>query len=139
VRPYEDCGFVAVLPEHRCPFDPGQDTTICGKPVHLEMHVDQHLAPLAEVLYRVGLDIGMYLLQAVNVFLLMLSSLLFQDLNVLEGFPFVWIEQQEVGFPRTLGIGDNDVSRDSGFHGTPPSLLLRDGRSSTFDAVLGWG
>jgi len=55
------------------------------------------------------------------------------------GFPFVWTEQQEISFSRTLGIGNNDVSRDGEFHVTPPSLLLRDGRFATFDAVLGWG
>jgi hypothetical protein len=64
--------------------------------------------------------------------------LLFQDLGILMGFPFVGAEQQEIGFPRTLGIGDNDFRRDDGFHVDPPSLLLRDGRSSMFDAVMGW-
>src|SRR5688572_4450959 len=48
VRPYEDRGFVAVFPERRGPLDPGQDTTICGKPVHLEVSIDQHLASFAE-------------------------------------------------------------------------------------------
>ena len=80
----------------------------------------------------------MGLLQVVNVSLLIRILLLLENLDVLVGFPFVWTEEQEIGFPRTLGIGDNDVSRDSGFHVTPPPLLLRDGRSSTFDAVLGW-
>src|SRR5437867_3992162 len=36
VRTYEDRGFVAVFPERRYPFHPGQDTTIRCKPVHLE-------------------------------------------------------------------------------------------------------
>jgi hypothetical protein len=75
----------------------------------------------------------------VNVSLLMLSPLLFKNLDVLVRFPFVWAEQQEIGFPRTLGISDNDICRDSGFHVPPPSLLLRDGRFTTFDAVMGWG
>jgi hypothetical protein len=39
----------------------------------------------------------------------------------------------------TLGIGDNDICRDGGFHVTPPVLLLRDGRFATFDAVMRWG
>jgi hypothetical protein len=68
----------------------------------------------------------------------MLCPLLFQDLDVLMGFPFVWTEQQEISFPRALGIGDNDVSRDGGFHGYPPALLLRYGRPSMFDVVMGW-
>jgi hypothetical protein len=42
--------------------------------------------------------------------------LLFENLDVLVGFSFVWAEQQEIGFPRTLGICDNDVRRDDGFH-----------------------
>jgi len=67
------------------------------------------------------------LLQAVEVSLLILTPLLFQELGVLVGFPFVWTEEQEIGFSRTLGIGDNDISRDGRFHDDPPSLLLRDG------------
>jgi hypothetical protein len=113
---HEDRGFIAVFPEGRCPFDLGQYTTICGKPVHLEMRIGQHLAPLAEILYRVGLDAGMCLLQVVNVSLLIRTLLLFENLDVLVGFPFVWAEQQEIGFPRTLGICDNNVRRDDGFH-----------------------
>jgi hypothetical protein len=65
--------------------------------------------------------------------------LLFQDLGIFMEFPFVWAEQQEVGFPRALGIGDNDFRRDSGFHDEPPTLLLRYGQPSMFDAVMGWG
>jgi hypothetical protein len=139
MRAHENCGFVAVFPKRRCPCDPDQDPTICGKPVHLETSIDQYFAPFAEILYRVGLDVGMCLLQAVEVSLLIRTPLLFQDLDVLVGFPFVWAEQQEIGFPRTLGISDNDFRRDGRFHVTPPSLLLRDGGSSMFDAVMGWG
>jgi hypothetical protein len=54
----------------------------------------------------------------VNVSLLIRLPLLFENLDVLVGFPFVWTEQQEIGFPRTLGIGDNDICRDGGFHVT---------------------
>ena len=115
-RPCEDRGFVAVFPERRFLFDPGQGTTICCKPVYLEMRIDQYLAPLAEVLYRVGLDVGMCLLQAVKVALLIRLPLLFENLDVLMRFPFIWAEEQEISFPRTLGIGDNDVCRDGRFH-----------------------
>jgi hypothetical protein len=80
-----------------------------------------------EVLDRVGLDIGMCLPQAVEVALLILTPLLFENLDVLMGFPCVWTEQQEIGFPRTLRIRDNDVSRDGRFHGYPLALLLRYG------------
>ena len=51
---------------------------------------------------------------------------------------FVWTEQQEVGFPMTLGIRDNNVWRDDGFYGYPP-VLLRYGRLCIFDGVMGWG
>jgi len=61
----------------------------------------------------------------VNVSLLMFFPLLFENLDVLVGFPFVWAEQQEIGFSRTLGIGDNDVCRDGRFHDDSPALLLR--------------
>jgi hypothetical protein len=67
----------------------------------------------------------MCLLQVVKVSLLIFAPLLLQDLNVFVRFPFVWTEQQEIGFSRTLGIGDNDFRRDDGFHGDPPSLHLR--------------
>jgi hypothetical protein len=57
------------------------------------MRIDQHLAPLTEVLFRVGLDIRMCLLQVVNVSLLMSLPLLVKNLNILVGFPFssTWI------------------------------------------------
>jgi len=114
-----------VLTTRRGDLDPGQDTTICGKPIHLEMRIDQHLAPLAEVLYCVGLDVGMCVLQVIEVSLLILTPLLFQDLDVLVGFPFVWAEEQEIGFPRTLGICNYDFRRDGRFHDDSPALLLR--------------
>jgi hypothetical protein len=79
------------------------------------------------------------LLQAIDISLLIRTPLLFENLAVLVGCPFVWAEQQEIGFPRTLGIGDNDVSRDGWFHDDPPSLVLRYRRPSTFDVVMGWG
>jgi len=59
--------------------------------------------------------------------------------GLLMGFSLVWAEQQEIGFPRTLGIGDNDVSHNGEFHVTPPSLLLRYGQPLMFAAVMGWG
>jgi hypothetical protein len=103
---HEDRGFVAVFPKRRCPFDSGQNTTIGCKPVRLEMYIDQHMAPLAEVLYRVGLDIGMCVLQVIEVSLLIRTPLLFQDLDVLVGFALVWTEQEQIG----LGaFGDSDV------------------------------
>jgi hypothetical protein len=74
-----------------------------------------------------------------NVSLLIRTPLLFKNLGVLVGFPFIWTEQQEIGFPMTLGIGDNDFRGNGRFHVTPPVLLLRDGGFATFDAVLGWG
>jgi hypothetical protein len=94
VRTNKNRGFVAVVPERRGPFHPRQDTTICCKPVHLEMRIDQHCAPLAEVLFRVGLDIRMCLLQVVEVSLLIRTPLLFQDLDVFVGCAFVWTEEQ---------------------------------------------
>jgi hypothetical protein len=81
----------------------------------------------------------MCLLQVVEVTLLVLSPLLLENLDVLVGFPFIGTEQQEIGFPRTLGIRDNDVRCDGRFHDDPPALLLSYGRPSLFDAVLGWG
>jgi len=79
----------------------------------------------------------MCLLQAVEISLLIRTLLLFQDLDIFMWFPFVGAEQQKVGFPRTLGIGDNDLRRDDGCHDDPPSLVLRNGRTSMFDAVKG--
>jgi hypothetical protein len=81
----------------------------------------------------------MCLPQVINVSLLILAPLLVENLDILVGFALIWAKQQEIGFPMTLGIGDNDICRDGGFHGTPPVLLLRDGRFPTFDAVMGWG
>jgi hypothetical protein len=102
------------------------------------MRIDQQLAPLAKALFCIELDISMCLLQVVDISLLMRLPLLFENLDVLMGFPFVLTEQQKIGFPMTLGIRDNNVWRDDGFHGYPP-VLLRYGRLCIFDAVLGWG
>ena len=77
VRTYENCGFIDVFPKRRCPLHPGQDTTICSKLIHLEMRIDQHLTLLAEVFQRIGLDVGMCLLQVVEVALLIRLPLLF--------------------------------------------------------------
>jgi hypothetical protein len=79
------------------------------------------------------------MLQVGNIFILIRTPLLFENLDVFVGFPFVWAEEQEIGFPRTLRIGDNDICRDSGFHGYPPALLLKFGRLSIFDGVMRWG
>ena len=80
----------------------------------------------------------MGLLQVVNVSLLIRILLLLENLDVLVGFPFVWTEEQEIGFPRTLGIGNNNVSRDGGFHDDPPDASDEVWTSSTFDVILGW-
>jgi hypothetical protein len=139
VRTHKNRGFVAVFTNRRGPLDPAQDTTLCDKPVYLEMRIDEHFAPLAEVLYRVGFHIRLCLLQMVDIPLLVDTPLLFEKLNVLVGFALVWAEQEQVGFPRTLGIGDNDIRRNGGFHNDPPAFLLRHSQPSTFDAMLGWG
>jgi hypothetical protein len=49
----------------------------------------------------------------------MRTPLLSKDLDVLMRFTLLWAEQQEIGFPRTLGIGDNNVGRDRGRHTSP--------------------
>jgi hypothetical protein len=140
VRTHKNRGFVAVFTKRRGPLDPAQDPTLCDKPVYLEMRIDEHFAPLAEVLYRVGFHIRMCVLQMVDIPLLVDTPLLFEKLNVLVGFAFVWAEQEQIGFPRTLGIGNHDIRRNGGFHNDPPALLLRHSQPSTFDRdeVLGW-
>jgi hypothetical protein len=109
VCPYDDRGLIAVFPKRRGPFHSAQDTTICCQSVHLELSIGQYLAPLTEVLQRKGLDVGMCLLQMVDVSSLIRIPLLFENLDVLVGFPFVRAEEQEIGFPMTLGISDNNV------------------------------
>ena len=69
----------------------------------------------------------MCLLQAAEVSFLIRLPLLVENLDVLMGFPFVCAEQQEIGFPRTLGIGDNDLRRNGGCHDDPPSLIQKSG------------
>jgi hypothetical protein len=49
----------------------------------------------------------------------MRTPLLFKDLAVRMGITLLWTEQQEIGFPRTLGIRDNNVRRDRGRHTSP--------------------
>jgi hypothetical protein len=100
------------------------------------MGIDEHFVPLAEVLYRAGFHIRMGVLQMVDIPLLVGIPLLFEHLNVRVGLAFVWAEQEQVGFPGTLSIGDNDIRRNGGCHNDPPALLLRHRQLSTFDAVL---
>jgi len=61
----------------------------------------------------------MCLLQVVDISLLILSPLLFEDVDILMGFTFVWAAQQEIGFPRTLGIRHHDFRRDHRLHDDP--------------------
>jgi hypothetical protein len=61
-----------------------------------------------------------FLLQPFNVPRLIFTPFLLQDTDVLVWFALVWAEHQEIGFPWTLGIGDNDFGRDDGFHGGAP-------------------
>jgi len=139
VCPHAERGFIAVFPKRRDPLDPAQDITLCDKPVDLEMRIDEHFVPLAEVLDRVGCHIRMCVLQLGDIPLLVGTPLLFEHLNVRVGFACVWAEQEQVGFPRTLSIGDNAFRRNGGCHDDPPSLLLRHRQPSTFDPVMGWG
>jgi hypothetical protein len=71
------------------------------------------------------MDIGVFLFQAVNVARLILTPFLFKNLHILVRFALVWAEHQEIGFPWTLGIGDNDIGRNDGFHDDFLSLALR--------------
>jgi hypothetical protein len=66
------------------------------------------------------LDICVCLPQVSNVSFLIRTQLLFQDLDVLMGFTFIRAEEQEIGFPGTLGIRNHDFWRDGGFHDDAP-------------------
>ena len=59
--------------------------------------------------------------------------MLLEQLNVLLGFAFVWAEQEQVGFPRTLSIGHHDFRCNHRRHDEyPPFMALRCGLPSTF-------
>ena len=71
------------------------------------------------MLHRVWVYLRVDVLQAVKVSRLILTPLLLQNTDVLMGFALLWAVQEEVGFPRTLGIGDNDVRRNRRLHNAP--------------------
>lgn len=75
----------------------------------------------------------MLLLQVVEVSPLILLPLLCQDLDILVRFTLVSAEQEEVGFPRTLSIRDNDFRRDCRLHEHSP---LATSRSLTYTGRL---
>jgi hypothetical protein len=83
----------------------------------------ENVMSFAQVVCCVEVDISVFLLQAVNVPLLILTPFLFKNVDVLMWFALVWAEHQEMGFPWTLGIGDNDFRRDNGFHDGAPQWL----------------
>jgi hypothetical protein len=119
VRPHTHRGFVPVYAASPSLLAPGQDVTHRCQAVSLETGIAQHLTPVAQVLPRVGVYISVLVLQAVKVSLVIFASLLFQYPDVLMGFALLWAAQKQVGFPRTLGICDNDFRRDRRRHDSP--------------------
>jgi hypothetical protein len=100
----------------RWAFDPREDTTLGFTPISLETCMDQDRPPSAQVLHGVRVHISLVLLQEVKVPRLMLTPLLFPNADILVRFALVWVKQEEIGFPRTLGIRDNDFRRNRRRH-----------------------
>ena len=111
--------FVLMSAANPWPLDPGQDVTHRCKSLSPKTGIKQHLAPIAQVLPCVGVHIRVRVLQAVKVSLTIVAALLFQNTDVLMGFALLWTVQQQVGFPRTLSIGDNNFRRDLKRHDSP--------------------
>jgi hypothetical protein len=65
----------------------------------------------------------MGVLQMVDIPLLVDTPLLLEQLNVLLGFAFVWAEQEQVGFPRTLSIGHHDFRCNHRRHDEYPLFM----------------
>jgi hypothetical protein len=84
--------------------------------VSLETGIEQHWAPVTQVSQRVGLHIGMLVPQTVKVSLVILVPLPFQQTDVFMELALLGAEQEKIGFPRTLGIRDNDFRRDRRWH-----------------------
>ena len=101
------------------PVYPGQNVTHRCQAVSLERGIEQHRAPVAQGLHCVGLQVSVLILQTVKVSRLVLTLLLLQNTDVRMGFTLLWAVQEEVSFPRTLGIGDNDVRRNHRRHEDP--------------------
>ena len=111
--------FVLVSAANPWPLDPGQDVTHRCKSLSPKTGIKQRLAPIAQILPCVGVHIRVRVLQAVKVSLVIFASLLFQYPDVLMGFALLWAAQKQVGFPRTLSIGDNNFRRDLKRHDSP--------------------
>ncbi len=52
----------------------------------------------------------------ISLALLVFTPFLLKNFDVLVWFALVWAEHQEIGFAGTLGISDNDIGRNDGFH-----------------------
>jgi len=83
-----------VLASSRWLLDPGQDVTHRCQAVSLETGIEQHRAPVAQVLHRVGVHLSVLVLQAVKVSRVILTPLLLQDPDVLMGFALLWAAQE---------------------------------------------
>jgi len=76
----------------------------------------QYRTPVTQVLHCIGVYLRVRVLQAVKVARLILTPLLLQNTHVRMGFALLWAVQEEVGFPWTLSIRDNDFRRDRMWH-----------------------
>src|SRR6266702_8689573 len=101
------------------PLAPRQDVTLRCQAVRLETGIDQHLTPVAEVLYGVGVHIRVHVLQAVDVSRLMRTLLLFQQTDILMGDTLLWAEQKQIGFAWALSIRHHDFRRNRRLHDDP--------------------
>ena len=92
---------------------------------------------MAQVLQRVGMHIHVRAREAVEVLRLMRAPVPFQHTDVLMGVPLLGAEQEQIGFPWTLGIRHHDFRRDDRLHDDPFTALRVNSR--TLDAAMGQG
>jgi|RhiMethySRZTD1v2_1073278.scaffolds.fasta_scaffold35926_4 hypothetical protein len=116
IRPHTYRRFIPGLAARRWLLDPAEDVTLRCQAISLETGMTQHRAPVAQVLHCVWVYLRVRVLQAVKVARLILTPLLLQNTHVRMRFTLLWAVQEEVGFPWTLSIRDNDFRRDRMWH-----------------------
>jgi hypothetical protein len=80
------------------------------------MGIEQHRAPVVQMLHCVGVHIRVRVLQAVEVLHLILTPLPFQNTDVLMWGALLGAEQEEIGFAGALGIRHHDIRGNRRLH-----------------------
>ena len=93
-----------------------QHVAVCLQTWNVERGFDHHSVTVCQPLGIIATHTLVFVPEFLEVCDPICVSFLFKNFHVLVRFALVWAEHQEIGFAGTLGIGNNDIRRDDGFH-----------------------